>query len=206
MPGEQARQDFIASWAASLPSLSRVLDAGAGDCPFRSWFNHCVYTAQDMRPSASIAVVCQIYSLPFDTGFFDAVLCTEVLEHLTWPEEAIAELSRVLKPNGTLCLTAPLTSGIHQAPVHYYGGFSRYWYERILPDHALDIVTMESNGGFFRLYGQETERVTSFFPWPIKLVLWPWCRWLIPWLCRRLDTWDTAQEFSIGSLVVARRR
>lgn len=36
-----------------------------------------------------------IYTLPFETGSFDLVLCSQVLEHLEDPDAALAELKRV---------------------------------------------------------------------------------------------------------------
>lgn len=38
-----------------------------------------------------------IYSLPYKKNSFDLVICTEVLEHLTNPEDALDELKRVSK-------------------------------------------------------------------------------------------------------------
>lgn len=38
-----------------------------------------------------------IYALPYADNTFDLVLCSEVLEHLEYPEKAIAELRRVTK-------------------------------------------------------------------------------------------------------------
>jgi len=50
-------------------------------------------------------VIASISNLPFRTGIFDVVMCISVLYHITddilW-ETAISELSRVLKPGGTL--------------------------------------------------------------------------------------------------------
>lgn len=55
-----------------------------------------------------------IYRLPFADQSFDVVLCTEVLEHLTDDQGAIAELVRVLKPTGSIAISVP-----------------RYWPERV---------------------------------------------------------------------------
>ncbi len=43
--------------------------------------------------------------LPFADASFDAVYCISVLEHLERPVEAVAELARVLSPNGILVVT-----------------------------------------------------------------------------------------------------
>ena len=41
-------------------------------------------------------------------GFFDAVLCTEVIEHASAPESLLCEIARVLKPGGRLVVTTPI--------------------------------------------------------------------------------------------------
>ncbi len=47
------------------------------------------------------------YALPFEDGFFDKVICAEVLEHLPEDERAMAELVRVLRPGGQMAVTVP---------------------------------------------------------------------------------------------------
>jgi SAM-dependent methyltransferase len=45
--------------------------------------------------------------LPFADGAFDAVVCSEVLEHVPDDVGALAELVRVLRPGGPLAVTVP---------------------------------------------------------------------------------------------------
>jgi SAM-dependent methyltransferase len=45
--------------------------------------------------------------LPFPDATFDRVIAAEVLEHIPNDEAAIAELSRVLRPGGTMAVTVP---------------------------------------------------------------------------------------------------
>ncbi|GAK57004.1 methyltransferase type 11 [Candidatus Vecturithrix granuli] len=45
--------------------------------------------------------------LAFDNDTFDVVICSEVLEHLIKPQQALTEMRRVLKKDGTLILTTP---------------------------------------------------------------------------------------------------
>lgn len=40
-----------------------------------------------------------VYDIPFKTGSFDLVICSEVLEHLEHPEKALTELARVTRKN-----------------------------------------------------------------------------------------------------------
>ena len=43
--------------------------------------------------------------LPFESGEYDAVICTVSVEYLTQPEVVFNELARVLRPNGFLIVT-----------------------------------------------------------------------------------------------------
>jgi 2-polyprenyl-3-methyl-5-hydroxy-6-metoxy-1,4-benzoquinol methylase len=45
--------------------------------------------------------------LPFATSSFDAVYCTEVIEHVLDPETLVQESHRILKPQGQFFLSAP---------------------------------------------------------------------------------------------------
>jgi SAM-dependent methyltransferase len=45
--------------------------------------------------------------LPFADGSFDRVIASEVLEHIPEDGSAMAELSRVLRPGGTMAVTVP---------------------------------------------------------------------------------------------------
>ena len=45
--------------------------------------------------------------LPFEQESFDFVTCLEVIEHLVFPSQAIAEIARVLRPGGRVVITVP---------------------------------------------------------------------------------------------------
>lgn len=48
-----------------------------------------------------------VTGLPFQNGVFDAVICSEVLEHVGDHRKAAVEILRVLKPGGTLAVSVP---------------------------------------------------------------------------------------------------
>tara|TARA_B100000579_G_scaffold430235_1_gene443262 strand:+ start:168 stop:875 length:708 start_codon:yes stop_codon:yes gene_type:complete len=48
-----------------------------------------------------------INNIPIETASLDAVMCSEVLEHVDSPEESVKELVRVLKPGGVIALSVP---------------------------------------------------------------------------------------------------
>ena len=48
-----------------------------------------------------------IENIPLETASLDAVMCSEVLEHVDSPKDSIQELVRVLKPGGVMALSVP---------------------------------------------------------------------------------------------------
>lgn len=54
-----------------------------------------------------IFVLGTVDQIPFSTGEFDAAICSEVLEHVEDPSLVIAELKRVVKPGGYICISVP---------------------------------------------------------------------------------------------------
>src|SRR5438874_378316 len=78
-----------------LPPGSRVLDAGAGDAPFRRLFEHCQYITADFAATEyhdfsahKPDIVCDLVKIPLPERSLDAVVCTEVLEHV--PEQTMS--------------------------------------------------------------------------------------------------------------------
>lgn len=53
-----------------------------------------------------------IEHMPFPDGTFATVVCTEVLEHVPYPEVALSEIHRVLRPGGLLIGSVPARSPI----------------------------------------------------------------------------------------------
>ena len=63
----------------------------------------------DLDPAAGATYtgdICQ-YNAFLPDGTFDAIVCTEVLEHTLQPFAAVTELKRLLRPGGHLLLSVP---------------------------------------------------------------------------------------------------
>ena len=214
----------MAEQARSVPAGAKVLDVGAGTCPYRKLFLHCEYKTQDAcqldervhRNYGAIDFVSDISRIPVEPASYDVVLCTEVLEHVPEPIRAIEEFSRILRPGGLLLLTAPLGSGLHQLPFHYYGGYTPGWYQHFLTQHGFSEIAVLPNGGFFEHFGQESQRFalllsprrSSASPvlWPVWAVAAPIFGYIMPVLCAALSRVDTGREFTVGYLVKATKR
>ena len=170
-----------------MPSGLRLLDAGAGELRNKPHCSHLQYVSQDFNQydgvgdgeglqtgrwdTSQIDIVSDIASIPRPDASFDAILCSEVLEHVPEPAAALDEFTRLLKPGGKLILTAPFASLVHFAPYHYCSGFSQYWYEHHLTKRGYRIDEMVANGDWFDLCRQELRRLG---PMARRYGRWTW--------------------------------
>ena len=84
-----------------------VFDYGCGGAPYRPLFTHCKrYIAADIQPAPTVdRVLLADGTTGEPSGSYDAVLSTQVLEHIAQPAEYLAECHRILRPGGQLLLT-----------------------------------------------------------------------------------------------------
>ena len=133
-------------------------DLGCGFGPYRSYFRQATYIGLDF-PAASPAeagaaeVYGDLLALPFRDASLDAVLCTQVLEHVPDPGRAMGEIARVLKPGGRLLLSGPFFYPLHDEPRDYYR-YSPHGFEALLEGAGLAPVKIEAQGGFVALAGE----------------------------------------------------
>ena len=171
---EAVRVSWIKETLEKIPAGLTILDAGAGESQFKKFCGHLKYIAQDFAQydgkgeiglqtgswdTSRLDIVSDITSIPLSDHSIDAILCTEVLEHIPDPQAAIKEFGRLVKPGGYLIITAPFTSLTHFAPYHFASGLSRYFYEKYLPENGFEISSLEFNGNFFEFLGQENRRI-----------------------------------------------
>lgn len=173
---ESARVKWIEETLRKIPEGLTILDAGAGELQFKKFCSHLKYIAQDFGQyhgdgniglqtgtwdNSKLDIVSDILSIPLDDHSVDAIMCTEVLEHVPDPLGAIIEFTRLLKPGGYLLITAPFASLTHFAPYHFASGLSKYFYEKHLPDNGFEITDLQLNGNFFEYIAQENRRIKT---------------------------------------------
>jgi SAM-dependent methyltransferase len=86
--------------------------------------------------------------IPFRTSNFDAVVCSEVLEHVREPVSVLKEAHRVLKPGGLLLICVPFLTRIHADPCDYGRYTDLFWTETLLETGFTD-VRIERQGLFW---------------------------------------------------------
>jgi SAM-dependent methyltransferase len=139
----------VTATAAGLPPAVRLLDVGCGDMPYRQAIDARTYIGLDRMHSfadrrPSIAADGQ--RLPIRASCCDAVLCTEVIEHVADERALAAELARVTEPGGRLVLTAPFVHGLHEQP-HDYRRPTSVGLHTLLADHGFEVLAMYSLAG-----------------------------------------------------------
>jgi SAM-dependent methyltransferase len=117
--------EFVAQAAEAIPAGARVLDVGAGDSPYRELFEHVKYETSDwehsVHPGArKVDHIGPADDLPVGDAEFDAVILTQVLEHVPEPVAVLKELGRVVKPGGRLYVTVPLAWELHELPFDFW--------------------------------------------------------------------------------------
>src|SRR5918911_194759 len=105
---DMADEVYVEEEAARRATCRRLLDAaGVG----RPRFRRRPPTRQ--ARARGIEVVHGILEeAAFPAGWFDAVFMIDVIEHLADPVRTLAEVARVLRPGGTLCLVTPDASAV----------------------------------------------------------------------------------------------
>jgi SAM-dependent methyltransferase len=116
---------FLQTAAQELDPGTSLLDVGAGDAPYRELFSHLDYVTCDWEntqyaPAIPSDISGSADSIPVPDASFDAILNTQVLEHVPEPGRVLAEFWRILRPGGRLFISAPLVWYLHEEPHDYY--------------------------------------------------------------------------------------
>jgi SAM-dependent methyltransferase len=132
----------------------KVLDVGAGQSPWRAWLPVATsYQGIDvgyadafgMDSNRTDIVYYDGRVMPFADATFDCVLCIEVLEHSEDPQLLVAEIARVLRPEGTVLLTVPWSARLHHLP-HDYHRFTRMRLQHLFTQVGFGNVEIHERG------------------------------------------------------------
>jgi len=105
-------RDTVREFGSQLEG--KVLDVGCGSQQYREFLNYQQYFGIEWSVDKRPPVVADVTQIPFRDAAFDSALCTEVLEHLPEPGRCLDEIHRVVKPGGSVFVTAPMT--VHPPP------------------------------------------------------------------------------------------
>lgn len=155
-----------------------MLDVGCGDKPYQKAFEPFVtqhlgieYSPDSAYRGCRADAFGDAMRMPFGDNSIDTVLCTEVLEHLPDPKQAIDEFARVLKPNGVVITTAPFFY-----PIHDRLDFFRYSPDGIatlMKQNGLDVELVKPLSGT----GVTLALLVNIYWFEIGFM---WTKWLYP--------------------------
>jgi SAM-dependent methyltransferase len=99
----------------------RVLNAGAGHRDISHLIDGELFN-QDIPHglhNKNIHIYSPLHEIPKPDGFFDAIICNAVLEHVANPDEIMDEFARVCRLGGALYLGVPFLQPEHKDPTDY---------------------------------------------------------------------------------------
>jgi SAM-dependent methyltransferase len=105
-----------------------VLDIGCGQSPYRFLLNkhETKYFGIDIEGAGSFGynnpdvISFDGKNIPFEEEKFDAIICTEVLEHVEEFQYLINEIHRTSKQNADIIVTIPWSARYHYIPYDYF--------------------------------------------------------------------------------------
>lgn len=128
----------------------RLLDVGCGNKPYRSIIGAKSHIGIDIASSPhehdNFDRTFDGVNIPFAAGEFDAVLCTEVIEHSQEPSSLLCEIGRVLKTGGHALVTVPFVIPHHETPYDFQR-FTYYGLQYHLAKGNMEIVWALPRGG-----------------------------------------------------------
>lgn len=70
----------------------KILDVGCGNKPYRDLFDDCEYTGMDYSyTGAEPDIIGSAIEIPIDNESYDMVFSTQVIEHVTEPQQMVQE-------------------------------------------------------------------------------------------------------------------
>lgn len=96
-----------------------------------------------------------VTEIPFRDEFFDYILINHVMEHIKEEEQAFCELRRVIKPNGKLILSFPIT--LETETVEKEGVYSEE-----------DRLRYYGQNDHVRLYGKDYKERLEALGWEVQ--------------------------------------
>lgn len=195
-----------------------MLDAGAGQGRFRPVLAHTRYIGVDLAVGdttwdySRLDVISDLTHLPFGQSTFDAVLCTQVLEHVSEPLLVLQEIARVLKPGGRLFLSAPQSWPQHQKPYDFFR-YTSFGLRHLFAKAGLHPESIRPMGGYFWFLSFQLQNINYWlFPKGMRGRIWTWplralfgliFQLILPLILYYLDPLDRIKDETFGYLCIA---
>lgn len=160
-----------------------LIDVGAGHAPWRELAPDREYTEVDIDSADAFGMARQPgvphydgLRIPIADASVENVLTSEVLEHVPDEHLFMADIARILRPEGTLILTIPWSARLHHL-LHDYRRLSPSALTRMLHAHGLVNVMIEDRDSAVSV--RANKRLVQTIPffrtpsWRRIVLLWP---------------------------------
>lgn len=111
----------------TLPIIEPVYEFGAyqveeapENCDLRPLLSGKHYVGCDMRAGPGVDKVLDLHHIALPDNSAGTVFLMDTLEHVEYPHQAMAEVRRVLKPDGIVIMSSVLDFFIHATPNDYW--------------------------------------------------------------------------------------
>ncbi len=158
---------FLEEKMKYIGSLESVLDIGGGTRftkwlkKYKHYFNDDSYKTFDFDASTNPDFVGDIHNIDLEDNYFEAIICSSVLEHVEDPIQAVKEMYRILKPKGVLFCYIPSIYPYHVKKGHYRD----YW--RFFDD-TVDLLFKDFKDKEVLKFGGYFKALSFFFPFQHK--------------------------------------
>lgn len=195
----------------------RVLDVGGERATGRGSFSpplsgvaEWVYVNID--PATKPDILAGAGDIPVESGSFDYVLLTEVLEHLEKPDSALAEAHRVLKAGGRIVASMPFIFAQHGDP-HDFQRWTKQKFGAALAEHGFVVREIRPMGGILCSMADLAELYWNYgfekgggLGLPSRILRFLLRRVFLKLLFRMDARTDFTDRFTTGYFVVAEKR
>ncbi len=110
-------------WLEKIEDI-KVLDFWCWNQPYKYIFSNDIYYWCDIWTSPEynnkMSIILEWEKLPYNDNEFDILICTEVLEHIKYPEFYSTEFARILKTGWLFLITVPQIWNYHPYPQHFF--------------------------------------------------------------------------------------
>jgi len=148
-------------------NYKKVLDIGCGSQPFRVLFErfNISYFGFDVNEKQKVDFIGEIdKELNQDiinTGPYDFILCTEVLEHVVNWETTFANFYKLLNKGGVILITAPHFYPLHEVPYDFWRPTS-YAFSHFAVKYNFKIIEIAQKGTFWDMLGSLLANTNTF--------------------------------------------
>lgn len=196
------RRHYLDEFLSKTKFFGRVLDIGGKKDGKKGRFRPPLETCESWQyvnidPATSPDFLASADSLPTEDSKFDCVLLAETLEHLEFPEKALAEAWRVLKPGSYLYLTVPFLFPVHADP-HDFQRWTPEKFRRVLGNLGFKEITVEPMGGLISVLMDNFEAFCQAHylgQRPLPLIFRLSRKILRSWFIQPMLAWDARLPF-----------